>query len=285
MKTDLSPQVPEESRTPAQGPADLLQAFLTAGQNFRRFVDRLSEALERARPSIVSFFEAVEKLPAALQAALVRLADEGWYLDFRGMSLRQPADLAAAYLAGRHKEVEDALVEHYRLRLGEIEEDLAEDFPARAHIFRQAFSTHRQGLYYVSVPTLLAQADGLCLDFLGEHFFRGDWSQNGAALQKLAHLDVISKALLAPFFSKTSIRLSESKRSEGFDKLNRHLVLHGESLDYGTEVRSLQAVAFLYYVAVALKGQLSRSPPLAATGPGSSSPAAASDQSEPGQAG
>lgn len=250
-----------ESRPPASEVSDALQTFASAAQNFDRFVKGVREAFERARPSIVLFLQAIHSMPAAIQAGLIRLADEGWYLDFSGMTLQQPVELAEAYLAGRHQEVEDHLVEHYRRRLVEIEDELVEIFPTRAHILVQAFNAHRQGLYYVSVPTLLAQADGLCLNFLGEHFFSASRSHPDKQFEKLASLDVLTKAMLAPFFHKTSIRLSEKSRPENFDKLNRHLVLHGESLDYGTEVRSLQAIALLYYVAIALKGALTRPAP------------------------
>ena len=123
---------------------------------------------------------------------------------------------------------------------------------ARAHVFRQVFIAHRKGLYYVTVPTLLAQADGVCLDLLGEHFFIKNRHKGRERFAKLADLEVLTKALLAPFFNDTNIRASSKERPKGFDGLNRHLVLHGESFDYGTEARSLQAVAFLYYVAVSL---------------------------------
>ena len=34
--------------------------------------------------------------------------------------------------------------------------------------------------------------------------------------------------------------------------LNRHEVLHGESVDYGTEINSLKAISLLYYIASVL---------------------------------
>lgn len=249
--TKASPPPPTEF-------AEVLQTLAQVGQNVSRFVEAVADAFQRATPGILSLIEAVKRMPDVLQAALIRLANEGWYLDWEGMSLQEPAELANAYLAGQRQEVEDRLVEHYRRRLPEIEEELVALVPTRAHIFRQAFDAHRQGLYYLTVPTLLAQADGVCLDLLGEHFFMRTPGKKGERFAKLADLEVLTKAMLAPFFSETSIRAGSKERSESFDKLNRHLVLHGESFDYGTEVRGLQAVAFLYYVAVTLGRVLDR---------------------------
>jgi len=229
--------------------AQLLQAFERFTQNLIKLIPVVLDAVEKAAPGIPSLIDAVGRMPEVLQKAIIQLADEGWYLDGHGMSLQEPAELAEAYSEGRHQEVEDRLVAHYKRRMPEIEEELVTRFPNRAHIFRQAFNAHREGLYYLTVPTLLAQADGAFFEQLGEYFFirRGEES-----FTKLKDLDPVSKALLAPFFNRTSIRLSSHERPDGFDGLNRHLVLHGESCDYGTEVRSLQAISFLYYVAVIL---------------------------------
>jgi hypothetical protein len=244
--------MPGTSPPPTNQFAKVLQTLAQFDQYASSFVEAIADQFQKAMPGVLSLIEAVQRMPDVLQSALLDLANEGWYLDWRGMSLQEPAELAEAFLAGRHQEVEDRLVEHYRCRLPEIEEELVSLIPTRAHIFRQAFDAHRQGLYYVTVPTLLAQADGVCLEYLGEHFFIKRSKQEGERYAKLANLELLTKAMLAPFFRDTSIRASSQKRPEGFDKLNRHLVLHGESFDYGTEVRSLQAIAFLYYVAVSL---------------------------------
>ena len=172
--------------------AEVLLALAQVGKNISRFIEAVADAFQRAAPGILSLIEAVERMPDVLQAALIRLANEGWYLDWEGMSLQEPAELAEAYLAGRRQEVEDRLVEHYRRRLPEIEEELVALVPARAHIFRQAFDAHRQGLYYVTVPTLLAQADGVCLERLGEHFFMRAPGRKGERFAKLAYLLVLT---------------------------------------------------------------------------------------------
>lgn len=43
------------------------------------------------------------------------------------------------------------------------------------------------------------------------------------------------------------------KRNANFSELNRHMVMHGDSVDYGTKKNSLKAISLLYYVAKALE--------------------------------
>lgn len=248
----------EEPNLKAADVTVTVESLILFGKRVGQFIQAATEALRRFGPDILSLAVAIKQMPDAMQVALIRLADEGWYLDWTGMSLQEPVELAEAYEAGRRDEVDGQLVEHYRRRLPEIEVELVELIPSRAHIFKQAFDAHRQGLYYVAVPTLLAQADGVCLELLDEHFFMRTPGKKGERFAELANSDLLTKALLAPFFSETSIRISFNRRGPDFDKLNRHLVLHGESFDYGTEVRSLQAISLLYYLTMTLRRVLER---------------------------
>lgn len=217
----------------------------------------LANLIKEFAPMLARVVEAVRRMPEAMQKALICLANEGWYLDWKEMSLSEPAELAQMYLDGRSQEVDAQLVEHFTKRLPSIEQELIGLYPKRADIFRQAFDAHRQGMFYVSVPTFLAQSDGICEDVLQEQFFQ---KPRGAKhhFEKLSDLDPLTKAMLAPFLDKTAIRLSKEVRPLDFNKLNRHQVLHGESCDYGTEVKALQAISFVYYVAVTLDEVLER---------------------------
>lgn len=68
--------------------------------------------------------------------------------------------------------------------------------------------------------------------------------------------DALSAAMLSPLGEILPINASEKERnlrvqgqsSATWQELNRHLVLHGESLDYGTQVNSLKAVSLITYL-------------------------------------
>jgi len=55
---------------------------------------------------------------------------------------------------------------------------------------------------------------------------------------------------LDPLRHSLPVGQSSKERDNGFNRLNRHMVMHGESLDYGTQRYSLQALSLLNYVAV-----------------------------------
>lgn len=247
-----------KKQSPAEhGYEEAVQSTTQLGALFGVGVNALANLIKEFAPMLVRVVEAVQNMPEAMQKSLICLANEGWYLDWKGMSLSEPTELAQMYLDGRNQEVDEQLVEHFTKRLLSIEQELICLYPKRAEIFRQAFQAHRQGMFYVSVPTFLAQADGICDEVLQEHFFQ---QPSGAKHQfkKLSDLDPLTNAMLAPFWDKTAIRLSKKVRPLDFNKLNRHQVLHGESYDYGTEVHALQAISFVYYMAVTLDEVIER---------------------------
>lgn len=218
---------------------------------------KVQKAMDEGAQLIAQFREAALKYPPIMKSSLITLADEGWYLDWTGMALNDPIDLAELCSEGKHTEAEAWLVEHYTGRLPEIEAELRKLFPNRAHILDQAFSAHRQGNFYLSVPAFLAQADGIYFEFHGENFFMTRDAKGKFSAETKDH-DELFKALTAPFSNTTSIRKTGKERGADFIYLNRHVVMHGESLDYGTEVKSLQAVSLLYYVALSFSRIMKR---------------------------
>ena len=65
--------------------------------------------------------------------------------------------------------------------------------------------------------------------------------------------DTFRHALLSPLSHSLPISASEYERDEYFNELNRHQVVHGESLDYGTEINSLKSISLLNYVTQVLR--------------------------------
>ncbi len=200
---------------------------------------------------ISSAFEQLQKsfceLPSRTQKALLLLGTHGWYLD-----LNMPGfwKLEKAFSEGNVKEAEDALVEYFESRVGEIEESISKRFPSREKLIRSAFKAHRRQEYELSIPVFLAQTDGICKEVTKQYLFRKQNQKRQIAIyiEQIA-ADTFRAALLSPLSKTLPIWASEYERAEGFNELNRHMVLHGESLDYGNKVNSLKAISLVNYVA------------------------------------
>lgn len=227
---------------------EFLGAFGGIVSQFQQYLEEISRVIRRF----------VAELPPRYRAALVELAERGWYFD-KEMAFLMPHTLAAVFAQkGAEDEAEALLVEHFRARLDAIEAAVCERFPRREKIVRSAMNAHRNGLFELSIPPLLAQVDGICKDTIGVEFFmriRKRREESSEPPQPLAaryatlprHTDW-DAAWLSPLTSIGQVSKSESERGGDFVGLNRHQVMHGESVDYGTELNSLKAISLLNYV-------------------------------------
>lgn len=204
-------------------------------------------------PAFEELQRSFRELPPKIQEALLLLAQYGWYLDFN-MPLPSLWDIKEAISSGEIDEVEEALIEYFESQLDEIEHFFSAQFPHRSHIIASAFKAHRNGDYFLSIPVLLAQTDGICKEVVDQYLFmKKDKKPRTAMYVEQIAADTYKAALLSPLAASTPIGASEHEREEGFNLLNRHMVLHGESLDYGSKINSLKAISLVNYVSQALE--------------------------------
>ena len=235
-------------------PISLLQSVLPdlLWPIIKQVVD-VQKAIQASIPcwseTLEEHLEAFRKLPTHTREALLLLGKHGWYFDDADMSLLDLWALKIDLDEGKHLEAETKLMEYFESHLTEIEQSIVTKFPHRSHLIRAAWDAHRRGEYVLSIPVLLAQTDGICKETIDKYLF----IKKDKKPQTASHVDQIPedhwRAWLSPLAETLPIGASERERPEGFTSLNRHTVLHGESLDYGSKVNSLKAISLVNYVA------------------------------------
>lgn len=204
-------------------------------------------------PAFENFVKSFEILPGRTRNVLLLLGQHGWFLDLE-IPLPGLWELERAFETGDINKAEQALIEYYKKKLPGIAEDLNRDYPYRTPILNAAFNAHKRGEYELSVPVFLAQADGICQELIGFQLFtkKNKKPVTAVYVEKIV-IDTFRSAFLYPLACTLPISESKGDRGTDFDQLNRHQVIHGESVNYGTEVNSLKAISLLNYVAKILK--------------------------------
>jgi hypothetical protein len=184
------------------------------------------------------------------------LGHQGWYLDW-GATPRSMMTMIVEIAAGNHAEANRRLCAHFESRLSGIEQSIAFRYPSRAGVIGAAFRAHRCGEYHLSIPVFFAQTDGICHDEMKQYFFqkRAGKPRTAMYVEEIA-ADAFLAALLSPLSETLPVNASESGRNaQGMNDsvLNRHSVMHGESLDYGNRTNSFKAVSLLNFVAHAAR--------------------------------
>ncbi|MFA5544672.1 MAG: hypothetical protein WDA14_03390 [Sphaerochaetaceae bacterium] len=251
LQREMAPFLEEQNRLirslqSFQLPQDLLP-------DMTRFIQPALDLQRAIQEKFIHVYENLHKtfreLPPRTQEALLLLGEHGWYLDMR-MPLPGLWELKQMLSDGEVAAVEELLCEYYEDRIDKIEESIMEKYPNRQKIIKAAFNAHRKGEYELSIPVLLAQTDGICKEVFDEYYFirTGGKPKTAIYVEKIAS-DTYKAALLSPLARTLPIGAPENRRPAGFSELNRHMVLHGESLDYGTKVNSLKAISLINYIA------------------------------------
>lgn len=115
-------------------------------------------------------------------------------------------------------------------------------------VLHDAFDAHREGKYSLSTPVFLAQADGIWWDEFSKSLFQAQGRVRTAEDYIEEYRSDYFVAFFDIFGEQIPLWISASKRDQSFNQLNRHLVLHGEAVDYGTEENSLKAISLLSWL-------------------------------------
>lgn len=234
---------------------EVLQGISYVSKKIVTSLAPLAPAFKALGSMAVLVGEAISKLPAKFQSTLVALANRGWFLDPE-IAWHVLVRTALAIDEGKLDEADAVMGAHFEGRLNDIEAKLAAALPHRASKFKSAFSAHRRGDYDLSILAFMAQADGVCAELRGGHFFLKDRTTGrpmAASPDSVYDGEPLARIARFALSDDLPIRERMSKRAKsGSTALNRHAVMHGESLDYDTKDNSLRALSLLNYVALGL---------------------------------
>jgi hypothetical protein len=191
------------------------------------------------------------------------LIDRGWFVTM-DLPLGWFIAIEESRLAGRHDKADDAMCEFARRQVDDTERRLRERLPDRTAILADAFAAHREGRYALSIPVMLAQADGIGREILGvpRQFFSPK-KRSDALKDRLAAFELFGRSytpwgvfadMLGQLDRKVSLEEDTDQRDarrltdDWFGPLNRHGVLHGLDTDYPNEANSLRCVLLLRYL-------------------------------------
>ncbi len=255
----------------------------------RRSFDLLGKRLE----ILVTDGVDVDRLPANELVRLLRkpealksyerfcdmatFAKQGWFVDSH-MPIRFWREAAAVLRdleeESEHEDRAPVLDEfqsiingHYESRYPQIKVEILSRFRNRSHILEPAFSAHEQGLYCLSIPVFIAQADGIFKESRGFGLFCKDGLNQDTTFKELR--DAIEKGIrdlheiswtdllpllfhsrvegVIPFKTRTTD--SEAGTCESF---NRHAIMHGLCTFYASKENSLRYISLLCYLSWAL---------------------------------
>ena len=223
----------------------------------RELAERFQNACQPLASAFAEVAEHLKDLPSRTKASLKILAEHGWYLDLY-MSAPAVPELASLFEAGQRDMADGALADYFDSQLDRITSFLIDRHPKRERIIMAAMTAHRQEQYELSVPVLLSQADGICLEATGVQLYSRRPDRSVSSLSPPSDEATFRDVFFYPLTLALPIRGSFQALYP--DELNRHDVLHGISVDYANRVNSCKSISLVLYCAQILPDMSTRGP-------------------------
>lgn len=232
------------NRTLAEHFAELLFASIPS---LEKDIETIRQTVQALAPYAVLFLKYLQELPEINRKALIKLAKIGWFPGL-GLPLDNLQEILRTVSADRDR-AEKIAIDFLRERVDAIELELSQSYPERSHLFRDAFQAHRERKYNLAIPVLLAQSDGIFWEASSKSLFKSYERKSVACKYKRNEAPGgFLEAMLTPLSISSPLWMNQHERSESFEGLNRHQVLHGEAVTFGTEINSLKAISSLSYL-------------------------------------
>jgi hypothetical protein len=239
-----------------------LRPYTEINNNLRRFYNHF-EILEKIKinhsifnsplydliENLSSTFEKLDEIRKQTPKDLLLLAGYGWYLEYDS-DFDLPIRLGKYISQKKINIVNKFLIHYYSENFERIIDILSERHSERKEIFKQIYLSYQNKQFFVSIPTILTQIDGISSDASSKMFFIKDRNKPlpQIAEEILKINDLTFDYYLSPLTNKTPIRVNSTELNSFPDKLNRHHIIHGIDKCYGTEINNLKCLSLLKYI-------------------------------------
>ena len=211
-------------------------------RTFERYWEAFKKFADQVQPYIAAFVKAIDESPDIFKNAIVSMANHGWYLDNTGMYLEDVLKFGYELKDDVHSG-NTKLMEHFRSRIDNLENELIGSNPDRKDVINEGFSNHREGKYNSSILIFLSQADGIFANYF-------DGSPFKPKIRNKVYKNHCLNGLISHLLLNGTIPIwiSADDKYVCITGLNRHQVMHGKNPAYGTEENSLKAMSFLGFL-------------------------------------
>lgn len=224
-------------------------------KELKKAFDELSNVLKKQREfykqnkefqqTLSNFGESLVRVHTETPDNLLNLSKYGWFLDF-DCEMKYSFELNELIENDKYKLAEKSLINYYSSKLKEIFFKLSKRHPTRKNIFIQIEKSFSEELYYLTIPTILSQIDGICNDLTSKKFFIKNEDFLPEVYPKLEEINkVITDIFLAPIKNSSPINVWEKEIEKFPLKLNRNEIMHGVDTKYGNRTSSLKCLSLL----------------------------------------
>ena len=220
------------------------------GSEMEQVNNAFASIVENMMKPIVESVQRWVEIQIELGKFLPDLAARGWYLSFDFLDRLESAELLTFLKNKNYKQIEDKILDQFYSRKNEIKDKLSDKYPSRKSIVDLIFNLHEDEKYLASIPLCYTQADGISNNKWGINFFRG----HSSGQLEIYRETKAENTIIGVLSEQLSVRNEQNQYGKNLKQdikssVNRHKIIHGQSIDYGSEVNSIKAILILDFLA------------------------------------
>ncbi len=184
------------------------------------------------------------------------IATVGWYISPNLVSKYSFSDLSSFTKKDNLEKFESAIIKDADTHITKILEKCINYFPKRELIFNEILKLYNNDCFYSLINICYSQADGICNETWDFGFF--DKENKSYQLKTYKEFSKTNIGLSSFFVEQLGIQKNEitmwSKDALFEDNINvensfnRHHIMHGHSLNYGTKKNAIRAIYLLDFL-------------------------------------
>lgn len=214
-------------------------------------------------PSAQEFRENITKFNFDLFQRLTRLTKRGWYIS-PDIVRDYPIDKLIELTEDENLEsFENQLIEMGDTEVSFILNNCIVSLQNREHIWKELLVLYESKYYHGLITLAYSQADGICNDFWGHSLYwipnKGELGDKNSNVKLHENLDGKFDGFLDATIQQLGIPYNEitvkTRGNPDFDDklllektFNRHKVMHGQSLFYGSKMNAIRSIFLLDYL-------------------------------------
>lgn len=203
--------------------------------------------------AIHEVFESIgNQFPADIEQTSISLMNRGWFIWFFEGYMDDFTEKFKHLIKATESEQDLYMKKYVNERIEYIESELCILYPNRSEQIEQAFAAHQAQLYYSSVPVFIALAEGIGKEIfpkLGIFSKQNGEPKTANLINQISGIDILEEAVLKPLKVKSNVTKSiHDPSANDMKSFNRHLIMHGLSDSYGSEINSLKAISLVSFI-------------------------------------
>lgn len=184
-----------------------------------------------------------------LKNYILDLSKKGWFINY-DMSPKQVFDAVEFINKNELEKLDEFMTSIIDKQYFDNVDILLARHTDRFQLLEQAFGAHERGEYFLSIPVIISQADGI-----SNEYFRDGFLFTNKSKKAKEWADTIPKESTHIIMSYVLKEFTSSQLAQSFEPskpipigLSRHAISHGFDKTYGTKLNSLKAMSFLRYI-------------------------------------